>query len=274
MWSELSITSKTPIAELVDRWLRHLRAEGRLEDTTINEYERVLRRLVVPELGDLPLRELTTSRMDAYLDGLRGLSVNRRRKAKVVTGAMLELAVGLGALETNPVRGTASVVRPKTDARPPLTLDEVDTVRAAVCAWTTADRPGPKASRDMADLIDLMLATGARIGEALAIRWSDIELETEPPALNPSGTIKTEPGQGTYRKLIPGSRTVALPTFAVTVLLRRLDETPHNPADACLPDQEWHLATGQQRRTALAADPAGHRTGVGHPTRVSQGQFR
>jgi integrase len=31
----------------------------------------------------------------------------------------------------------------------------------------------------MADIIDLMLATGARIGEVLALRWSDVTLEAD-----------------------------------------------------------------------------------------------
>lgn len=75
-----SITNETTLAEVVDHWLAHLRAEGRLESTTVNEYERVLRRLVLPELGNLSLRELTTNRMEVYLEGLRELSVNGRRK--------------------------------------------------------------------------------------------------------------------------------------------------------------------------------------------------
>lgn len=43
------ITGRTTIAELVDFWLRKIRTAGRLENTTINEYERVLRGLVVPD---------------------------------------------------------------------------------------------------------------------------------------------------------------------------------------------------------------------------------
>ncbi len=51
-----------------------------------------------------------------------------------------------------------------------MTLEELDTVRKALRAWTAKQRPGPKTSSDMADIIDLMLATGARIGEILAVR--------------------------------------------------------------------------------------------------------
>ncbi|THJ06191.1 hypothetical protein E7Z54_06110 [Nocardioides sp.] len=67
----------------------------------------------------------------------------------------------------------------------------------------TAPDPGP--TGDMADIIDLMLATGCRIGEILALRWSDLELDGDLPVLTVSGTIKTETGKGTYRKSTPKS---------------------------------------------------------------------
>ena len=35
----------------------------------------------------------------------------------------------------------------------------------------------------MLDVVDIMLATGARIGEALAIRWKDIDLKSEKPTV-------------------------------------------------------------------------------------------
>src|SRR3546814_3232502 len=78
----------------------------------------------------------------------------------------------------------------------------------------------------MADTIDLMLATGARIGEILALRWIDVHLDGDRPKVTISGTIKTEPGKGTYRKTSPKSdsslRTVIIPNFAAAVLVRRL----------------------------------------------------
>lgn len=109
----LVITGDTTVAELADVWLRHLRAEGRLESTTINEYDRVLSKLVLSQLGSLRLRELTTSRINILLEGLRGQSVNRQRKAKVVMGAMLDMAMGHDALTVNPVRQAARVQRPR-----------------------------------------------------------------------------------------------------------------------------------------------------------------
>lgn len=213
-----TIDINSTVTDLVDYWLDYLRTEDRIEVTTINEYERVLRKLVVPALGALPLRDATTTRINAVLAELGAQSLNRQRKAKVVTGAMLDVAVDLGAVPANPVRGAMSVRRPKTE-RPTLTLDDLGRVRAAVQAWMGKDRPGPKSSGDMGDIIDLMLATGARIGEVLAIRWSDVDLDRRRVVI--SSTVKTASGRGTYRKPQEPQRTASLPEFAVDLLRRR-----------------------------------------------------
>jgi integrase len=160
------------------------------------------------------------------------------RKAKVVLGAMIDMAVRHDALPVNPVRQTSRVRRIKTETRS-LTVKDLATVRAAVRAWMAKDRPGSKPTSDMADIIDLMLATGARIGEVLALRWGDIDLDAPRPNLTINGTIKTEPGKGTYRKASPksaaGVRTVVLPGFAVQALLRRRESARVSRYDAVFP---------------------------------------
>jgi integrase len=251
-----NITAGTTVAELVDFWLRHLRVEGRLENTTINEYERVLRSLVVPGLGNLYLHALTTSQIDAVLERLGDISVNRQRKAKVVTGAMLDMAVRLGALASNPVRGSISVSRPKVEARA-LTLSDIETARSAVCAWMSVERSGPKATGDLADIIDLMLATGARIGEVLALRWSDVDLSTGIVSVN--GTVKTETGKGTYRKPLAKGRIAELPEFAVAVLRRRQPRSQGIDIDAVFPTRNgtWHQVNNVERRWRKVRNEAG-----------------
>jgi integrase len=127
-------------------------------------------------------------------------------------------------------------------------------VRTALRAWTTQKRPGPKASSDMADIIDLMLATGGRIGEILALRWADVEFDAARPNLTINGTIKTEPGKGTYRKSSPKSdasvRTVVLPDFAIAVLRRRPRSTSENSSDAVFPTRNgtWQQVNNVERR--------------------------
>jgi integrase len=99
-----------------------------------------------------------------------------------------------------------------------------------------------------------MLATGARIGEILALRWVDIELDAARRTLTISGNIKSERGKGTYRKPTPKSdssvRTIVLPSFAVAVLRRRRTTTPDHPHDAVFPTRNgtWQQVTNVERR--------------------------
>ena len=250
------ITTSTIVAELVDHWLHELRAEGRLENTTINEYERVLRKLVVPTLGGHRLAELTTDGINVVLSELGTQSVNRQRKAKVVTGAMLDTAVEVGALASNPVRGSMSVSRPKTETRT-LTVSDLETARSAVRAWMAKDRPGPKTSHDLADIIELMLATGARIGEVLALRWSDVDFNARTVEVN--ATIKTETGKGTFRKPLAKVRVLDLSELAVSVLKRRRDVGERDAVDAVFSTRNgtWHQVNNVERRWRQVRREAG-----------------
>jgi integrase len=207
---------------------------------------------VLPSVGGLKLREATTGRLDWLLLRLRDQSVNRRRKAKVVLGAMLDLAVRHDAIPTNPARGTSRVHRPKQETKA-LRVEDLVEIRAAVRRWVNADRPGPKATGDMADIIDLMLATGCRIGEILALRW-DLDLDSDLPILTVSGTIKTETGKGTYRKPTPKSdasrRSVVLPQFAAELLRMRREFATPNENDAVFATRNgtWNQVVNVERR--------------------------
>lgn len=243
----IPITSELKLVDLVDEWLQRLRTEGRLEGSTINEYERVLRSLVVPELGDTRVHELTTEQINALLADLGQQSVNRQRKAKVILGAMLDTAVAYGALANNPVRGSLSISRPVA-SHPALSPGEVANVQAAVRGWLSKQRPGPRSSGDMADIIELMLATGARIGEVLALRWRDINLDAR--SIDISATIKTESGKGTYRKALSRTRTVELTEYATLLLSRRRRMMPANLLDSVFPTRNatWQQVNNVERR--------------------------
>lgn len=241
------ITPDSTLATLADQWLRQLRVEARLDGTTINEYERVLRTLVIPEFGRKRIDEVTTEHVNELLTELGLQSLNRQRKAKVILGAMLDAAIASGALANNPVRGSLSIRRP-TASNQVLSPGEVADVQDAVRAWLHKERPGPRSSVDMADIIEVMLATGARIGEVLALRWRDIDPHARTVEI--SGTIKTESGRGTYRKAISRPRTLELTEYATLLLGRRRRTQPANLLDAVFPTRNatWQQVNNAERR--------------------------
>lgn len=105
--------------------------------------------------------------------------------------------------------------RPKGEPRA-LTRDE----RVELLRRLRADERAMR--RDLPDLVFFMLATGCRIGEALAVLWSEVDLESG--TVDISSTLIRVRGEGLLRKGTKsraGERTLALPPSAVAVLRRR-----------------------------------------------------
>ncbi|MFI6242824.1 tyrosine-type recombinase/integrase [Micromonospora sp. NPDC050795] len=231
------ITRETHISRLASLWLEEITAEERLAPQTISQYEVSVRVSVVPALGNLRIREASVGRIDKFLRKVAEDRPTAARLAKVVLTQMLALAVRRGALTTNPVRETGRLRNPRRKVVA-LESEQLEGVRAAIRRWQQASpgKPGPRHTGDLGDIVDLMLATGARIGEILATRWEDLDLAAERPTLTICGTIVYLKGKGFFRqdwtKSDAGFRTVVLPRFAVGMLMARKLNAADNPHDA------------------------------------------
>lgn len=171
------LTSESPLSALVDRWLETLEPkrrsvtdtrEGSLSDDTVDSYARACQNIIKPELGAVRLRELNTQRVDNYLSG----RTTRRREVRIILGMVCKLGVRWNLLEYNPVRETEAPPRPKSDKRV-LTPSDVKTLIERTREWQ-ARKPGesgPKRGHDLLEIVTLLMATGERIGEVLALRW-------------------------------------------------------------------------------------------------------
>jgi integrase len=80
----------------------------------------------------------------------------------------------------------------------------------------------------------LLVATGARIGEVLALTWPNVDLAAKQPTIHINGTIVPVQGLGLVRqdetKTKP-DRTLAIPPDAVEVLLQRKVQAKRNDLD-------------------------------------------
>ena len=80
---------------------------------------------------------------------------------------------------------------------------------------------------DLADLLHLTFATGMRIGEATALRWSDLDLDGEHPTADVTGTVAYVNGVGAVRqdktKSRAGDRAVPLRADVVAMLRTRAE---------------------------------------------------
>ncbi|MET7821246.1 tyrosine-type recombinase/integrase [Micromonospora zamorensis] len=231
------ITRDTHISTLAALWLDEIITAEHVSPQTISRYEISVRVSIVPALGNLRIREAGAGRIDKFLRKVAEDRPSAAKSAKVVLGQMFALAVRRGALTTNPVRETGRLRNPRRQVVA-LETEQLNEVRSAIRKWQqpTPGKSGPRPTGDLADIFDLMLATGARIGEILALRWEDVDLAAEHPTLTISGTLVYLKGKGFFRqewtKSDAGHRAVVLPRFAVGMLMARKITVADNPQDA------------------------------------------
>lgn len=248
------ITPDTKIDRLADLWLDDMKAGDEAVPQTIDRYDDAIRNVIKPALGKLRIREASAGRLDRCLKPLSQKHPAKAKLAKTVLGQMLAMAIRHDALTTNPIRGVGRLHKSERTVKA-LTGEDLDSVRAAIRAWQAeSGTSGPRRSDDLADIVDLLLATGARIGEVLAIRWSDLDLHATPASLTISGTLVYVKGKGLFRqawtKSNAGYRTVFLPKFAVEMLLRRKTAAVQNVHDAvfCSRKGTWRYPNNVRRQ--------------------------
>lgn len=237
--SATEVTADTTLEQLAALWTEEVHAAGRAENTR-KRYRETLTNHVLPALGALRIREATVSRLDRFLKATtRSAGGPTAKLCRSVLSGMMGLAVRHGAAEANPLRDVAGITIAKPEPRA-LTADEVRTVRESIHAYQSAPRRGRYASTDLLPLVDLMLATGGRVGEILAARWSEVDLEAG--RLTLSGTIvwtDTKPARlirQDHGKTSTSRRTLTLPSFAVdTLMAHRVTVTAGNALDLIFP---------------------------------------
>lgn len=231
------ITRETRISALAELWVEEITAEERIAPQTIHRYATSVRTSILPALGNLRVREASVGRLDRFLRDIAKDRPSAAKGVKVVLSQMFALAVRHGAIPTNPVRDTGRLRKPRRTVVV-LSAEQLQAVRTAIREWQRPipGKPGPRHSGDLADVVDLMLATGARIGEILALRWEDLDLAAERPTLTICGTLVFIKSQGFFRqpwtKSDAGYRRVVLPRFAVGMLMARKLTAANNPHDA------------------------------------------
>jgi integrase len=217
------LTSSHRFGDAAALWLAKIGAmvaDDRRSPGTLETYRRQLDGHVLPALEDLRLGEITTPLLDAFIGRLKAeVGPATARTCRSVVSGVMGLAVRYGALTANPVREVERVEgRPKHEPRA-LTEEE----RAAWVTLLLGDEDAVR--RDLPDLTAFMLATGVRIGEALAVLWSEIDIEGATVQI--TSTVIRVTGTGLLRKSTKsraGQRVLPLPSWAVAMLRRRFME--------------------------------------------------
>lgn len=218
------LNGEARVSILADRWYDTLL--GKRANGTLDVYRRTIKNHVRPALGELRIREVTVPVVDRHLVAVEE-NVGKATAAlcRVVLMGMFSLAVRHGAAAMNPVRETENVSSERGEIHT-ISREEVILLRARLQEWDASkDRGGRQRLTDLADVFDMLIATGVRTGEVLAVRWQDVDLRSEVKTVTITGTAVHVRGEGLQRQPKPktaaGFRTLALPPFAVRMLVRR-----------------------------------------------------
>jgi hypothetical protein len=195
-------------------------ADGRRAPSTRDTYRRKLDTHALPALGEVRLGEVTTALVDSVLQSIKAsVGAPTAKSSRSVISGILSLAARHGAIATNPVRDADSI--PAAPKRRPRALDETERRE-----WFAMLEGDPKAvASDLPDLCTFLLATGARIGEALDLLWSEVDLSRG--EIQITAQVIRIRGQGLVRgptKSAAGQRLLVLPGWCVEMLSARASE--------------------------------------------------
>jgi integrase len=194
-------TGKLTVGQWLDQWLDSLR----LAPSTMASYRKNVRLHMKPRLGQTQLARLTGTNISAVYRDLEGtgrqdhkkgspLSARTVRYVHTILKAALQEAVVQGLLTTNP----ADKANPPSakEARPPEMLCWTAEQLSTFLLWADDD------GRADATAWRVLAYTGMRKGEALALRWRDLDTDTARLSVRRSIGVVKNKGEG--EQLIEG----------------------------------------------------------------------
>ncbi|MFG1796744.1 tyrosine recombinase XerC [Nocardia sp. NPDC049149] len=229
------LTPESLVEDLARAWLTM--AKTKHPPSTYQRYRRATERHIVTRVGQLTIDELSIVRMERLFDDVSSeVGKPTAQIARVCLSAMWVLATKHGAARFgNLVKLTTPV---SVDTKPVIALkpEEVKRVRKGLRADRLAKANG------IADIVDFMLGTGARIGEVVVLKWRHVDLNAAIPTVLIESTAAWGDGRSIYAQPYPkggpqARRRLKLPKWLVAVLRSCRQRTPHEPEDLVFPSR-------------------------------------
>ena len=207
---DINITVEQYIAEWFDS-----RAELRRSGNTVYEYHNRLKLHVIPILGKRALNKINRADVERLLDCVaeKELSKSTVEAVKNAFSAMFADAVRDKHVAFNPVRGA---MLPAMNSRIPKTPPDTEEVQQLMMRIEELTDPS---AQELGRMAYIGASTAGRIGEVLAMRWSELDLKSG--LWHVSGTLsKTKEGKRMRKNQTKTGRTrsVKIPPELLDVL--------------------------------------------------------
>lgn len=229
--------------ELLAYWLPlkvkqgHHRRRAPLRQQTVWDYERIIKGVLTPAIGNVRVHELNAPVLENTLLDLEAAGVSPDGARRVLNQA-LNLAVRDGALSHNPLTLVPSRPRDEVEVH---ALDLEAAHRLLRLVHPDSKRgPGRRANSDLHDFVAIALGTGARISEILAIRRLDVHDVNGDLSVTINGTM-VEPRSGYIDTLTRQQgtktgrdRTLLVPAVPAAIIRQRLATATDTSPDGFL----------------------------------------
>lgn len=200
------------VGEFLEDWLTAVTPS--LRPSTAESYEQTLRGWVIPRIGGVKLSALTAARLSALYgellksgrrDGKGGLSARSVAYAHRIIVHALKDAVAWGLLARNPA---AHVDAPRAGSSEMHVWSQTEVQR--FLSFVADDR--------LYALWAVLLATGLRRGEALGLRWDDVDFERRRLSIQRAVVVVGYGVQVAEPKTARGRRSVSIDPTTAAVL--------------------------------------------------------
>jgi integrase len=224
--------------------------------STQHGYKTVLNAHVLPAWRDWRLRDIERLAIQRWVaDKFRqGTGWQTVRNAWVLLSGILETAVEYGYLQANPARGVKFPQKGRKE-------------KPAIIAGEDFVRLLKHLNEPYRTMVRLIAATGLRIGELLALRWSALDLELASLAVRES----VFEGKFQLPKTLTATRTIPLGRHAVATLKAHRERANRTAPDDLVFGNRGGKPLRESKLLRNVLQPAGERAGVG---RVKWHQFR
>ena len=216
------------VAQWLQTWY-DLYAKQNIRESTQLQYSYFMNHLIIPQIGEIPLSQLTGLRLQIIYQDLltngrvhsqkqagSGLSPKTVRCVHMFLHAALEQAVRSGIIPKNPTM----------ECKPPkLERKEMKVIQPE----QIGDYLQAAAERNVLPLFFLELTTGLRRGELLALLWNDLDLQNRSISVTKSVSRLNGELVVSQPKTQHSIRTLLIPQQAVDLLVQEHNLHPNNP---------------------------------------------
>ncbi len=149
-------------------WFRvYKKDNAKLKPATINDYRRMLDKMIYPVFGDKAINEITTTNIHELLNDLRKTAASTQTKLLITLRQIFNMAIQEQLIVINPAKGRLT----KTGA------DKKEGRALSQEEWLHVQSLLPELEETDRVLVALMMYEGLRRGEALGLTWDNVDFD-------------------------------------------------------------------------------------------------